>query len=305
MVHPEINSTSPFNSGLLLRPHELNQWQHDRAKELMVFDCSFNLSQSDAGLSAFQELHIPGAHYVHLDSVLSSQDPDRRASGGRHPLPWREDFAHWLGSVGFGTRMQAVVYDRNGGMFCGRMWWMLKWLGHSKVAILDGGLNAWLKEGYPTESGLPSHSLAPSTFQLSDPLVELLDAQSVEALLERAQPTEYCILDARAAARYRGEVEPLDPVAGHIPGAYNRPFNENFDEQGRYKDAQTLSKELRALLPQHPPQTMVHHCGSGVSAIPNLVAMEIAGFKPGALYAGSWSDWVSERGRPVRGGSER
>jgi thiosulfate/3-mercaptopyruvate sulfurtransferase len=267
----------------------------------MVFDCSCDLMQPEMGPAQYADAHIPGAVYAHLDNALSAKG-DRRitraASGGRHPLPARDVFASWLGSVGFDNHMQAVVYDRQGANYCGRLWWMLKWLGHANVAVLDGGFQAWQAAGGAVASGAEAERPSAS-FQLGEPLVQLVDADTVVARL--GQPTQQ-MLDARGAPRFRGEVEPIDPVAGHIPGALNRPFNLNLGTDGKFKDAATLRAEFSALLGQRDPASVVHHCGSGVSAVPNILAMEIAGLGPTALFAGSWSEWVSDPARPVAKG---
>lgn len=263
----------------------------------MVFDCSFDLMQPAAGAQQYLESHIPGALYADLDSVLSAKTGPR-ASGGRHPLPTRENFAAWLADVGFQNDMQAIVYDRNGSSFCGRMWWMLKWAGHEAVAVLDGGLQAWHASGGATRGGVEV-ALAPSTFKLGQQGRPLRDATDILADLGKASQI---ILDARAPGRYRGEVEPLDPVAGHIPGALNRPFNLNFDADGKFKPAGQLRAEFEQLLDGRDPSSVVHHCGSGVTAIPNVLAMEIAGFGNATLYGGSWSDWCSDSARPVEKG---
>ena len=274
---------------------------------LRIFDCSFDLMQPSAGHADYLAAHIPGAVYADLDKSLSAKHgvpgahgvitasgSDAPASGGRHPLPNREKFAIWLSSVGFGNDMQAVVYDRNGCNFCGRLWWMLKWCGHRSVAVLDGGLQAWQAAGGTVNSGEePAHFQ--SSFTLSQELVRLVDADAVMAGLGSQS-----LIDARGAPRFRGEVEPIDPVAGHIPGALNRPFTENFGPDGKFKPAAQLKAEFEALLGYRNPTTVVHHCGSGVSALPNLIAMEIAGLAGlagSALYAGSWSDWCSDRNR--------
>lgn len=268
----------------------------------MVFDCSFDLTQPDAGRSMYTQIHIPGAVYAHLDTALSAKGDRAHTgamSGGRHPLPAREAFAQWLTAVGFENGMQAVVYDRQGTNFCGRLWWMLKWLGHEAVAVLDGSLAAWVAQGGETNAGLsPTPSPTPNRlpFALSKPKVSLVDADSVLRELGRAGQT---IVDARATPRFKGEVEPLDPVAGHIPGALNRPFSQNMTPEGFFKPATVLRAEWDALLGAHPAQQVVHHCGSGVSAIPNLLAMEIAGLPGSALFAGSWSEWCSDPTRPV------
>jgi thiosulfate/3-mercaptopyruvate sulfurtransferase len=232
--------------------------------------------------------------------VVAQADEGPPASGGRHPLPSRERFAAWLSSVGFANDMQAVVYDRNGANYCGRLWWMLKWMGHEAVAVLDGGLQAWQAAG-GTTSGGDEPARFQSNFVPQQPLVALVDTRTVAARLEKADQT---LIDARAAARYRGEVEPLDPIAGHIPGALNRPFTENLGPEGKFKPAAQLRAEFEALLAGRDPATVVHHCGSGVSAVPNVLAMQIAGLGPTALYAGSWSEWSNTPGLPTRQGAK-
>ena len=278
---------------------------------LMVFDCSFDLMQPEVGQRQYLDSHIPGAVYAHLDTALSAKHgapgaggvltahaADAPASGGRHPLPNRERFAIWLASVGFDNRMQAVVYDRNGANFCGRLWWMLKWVGHANVAVLDGGLQAWVAAGGQVASGdTPAHFQ--TNFTLRPTLVPLASTAEVVARLGQAGQT---VVDARATPRFKGEVEPLDPVAGHIPGALNRPFGQNLGADGKFKSARQLKEEFEALLAGRDPATVVHHCGSGVSAVPNLLAMAIAGLGTTPLYAGSWSEWCSDPGRPVERG---
>ena len=281
------------------------------AMPLRIFDCSFDLMQPHAGRDQYLQSHIPGAVYANLDTDLSAKHgvpgahgvvtaggADQPASGGRHPLPNREKFATWLSSVGFSNDMQAVVYDRNGANYCGRLWWMLKWAGHENVAILDGGLQAWQAAGGTLASGEEASHFQ-SNFELGDQGAVLVDAGQVSAQLGRPAQT---LIDARAGARFRGEVEPLDPVAGHIPGALNRPFSQNIAADGKFKPAAELRAEFEALLGGRDPAGVVHHCGSGVSALPNLVAMEIAGLGRSGLYAGSWSDWVSDVSRPVAQG---
>ena len=263
----------------------------------MVFDCSFDLGNPAAGSGLYDQGHIPGAVYAHLDKHLSAKGDPAAASGGRHPLPSRETFAAWLGSVGFANGMQAVVYDRQGAHYCGRLWWMLKWLGHEAVAVLDGGFPAWQAAGGAVQTQAPAGQAAAS-FQLKEPAARLVTVAEVQQQLGKDQH----IIDARALPRFKGEVEPLDPVAGHIPGALNRPFTNNLGADGKFKPAAQLREEFQALLGQRDAQAVVHHCGSGVTAVPNVLAMEIAGLGRAALFAGSWSEWCADPGRPVAQG---
>ena len=278
---------------------------------LMVFDCSFDLTQPSAGAQQYADAHIPGAIYANLDTDLSAlhgapgatgtvtaHEADEPASGGRHPLPSRERFAIWLSSVGFANGMQAVVYDRNGANYCGRLWWMLKWAGHDAVAVLDGGLQAWEAAGGAVESG-PAPRRARGQFALKPALRRLVHTD--EVLQQLGRPTQ-TLIDARGAARYRGETETLDPVAGHIPGALNRPFTDNLGADGRLKPREQLQAEFDALLAGRDAVGVVHHCGSGVSAVPNVLAMELAGYPPAALYGGSWSEWSRTPGLPMAQG---
>jgi thiosulfate/3-mercaptopyruvate sulfurtransferase len=285
---------------------------------LMVFDCSADLMRPEQGERQYQSEHIAGAVFADLNAVLSTHVPGAGQSGGRHPLPAREDLAQWLQSRGFEAGMQAVVYDRNGCNFCVRLWWLFKWLGHESVAVLDGGLAAWKQSGSACESGSSTmsdtaepkqastgantttkntltESLAKG-FRLAEPLVTLMNAQQVQARLGQTTQT---LVDARAAPRYRGETEPLDPVAGHIPGALNRPFAQNFEADGRFKSPERLRQEWQSLLAGRHAGSIVNYCGSGVSATPNVLALQLAGFGASALYAGSWSDWCSDVTRPV------
>jgi thiosulfate/3-mercaptopyruvate sulfurtransferase len=267
----------------------------------MVFDCSFDLMQPEAGRAMFRESHVPGAVYADLDTALSTKGnraESGAASGGRHPLPSRAAFAAWLGSVGFHNAMQAVVYDRQGANYCGRLWWMLKWAGHDNVAVLDGGLQAWVAAGGACASGMEA-PISASNYTLAPEKSTLVAMENVASQLGRANQT---LVDARGAPRFRGEVEPLDPVAGHIPGALNRPFTSNFGPDGKFKPAEQLREEFLALLGQRDPSTVVHHCGSGVSAVPNIIAMEVAGLGQTALFAGSWSEWCNDPANPVAQG---
>ncbi len=286
-----------MNYTTLISAEDLQTLISDGAR-LMVFDCSFELMKPQAGDQQFADSHIPGAVRADLALHLSATDGAETASGGRHPLPTREAFAAWLGSIGFGNDMQAVVYDRQGANYCGRLWWMLKWVGHENVALLDGGLEAWHEAGGVVTSG-PATKHKSRTFTLAPERAALVSA--AEILKGLGRPSQ-SIVDARANARFRGEVEPLDPIAGHIPGALNRPFGQNIGANGKFKSPAELNAEFTLLLAGREPATVVHHCGSGVSAVPNIIAMEVAGLGRQALYAGSWSDWSSDPGRPFAQG---
>jgi len=263
--------------------------------DCVVFDCTFELANPSAGHEKYLEQHIAGALRADLDTHLSTHNEADRANGGRHPLPKPDVFAKWLSSMGVNNTTQVVVYDRNGVNYCGRMWWMLKWCGHAAVAVLDGGLQAWNSTGGQVATGNPiPNNVKVGNFSVRTPLLSLVDTATVAANLKTAQT----LIDARAPARFRGEVEPLDPVAGHIPGALNRLYSTNLNEQGFFKSATELREEFALLLDGRQPNTVVHHCGSGVSAIPNVLAMEIAGLGPTGLYAGSWSEWCTTPGLP-------
>ncbi len=261
---------------------------------LMVFDCSAELGNPAKADEMFADQHVAGAQQAHLERDLSAHEPTNAVNGGRHPLPKRELFAQTLQALGFNNAMQAVVYDRQGANYCGRLWWMLKWAGHDAVAVLDGGLQAWQAAGGAVESG-PPMARPRGDFTLGPALRALAHTSEVAARLTQPAQT---LIDARGGPRYRGEVEPLDPVAGHIPGALNRPFTDNLGADGRFKPRQQLRAEFDQLLAGRDPAGVVHHCGSGVSAVPNVLAMELAGYPPAALYAGSWSEWSRTPGLP-------
>lgn len=282
----------------LISPHQLSELLSS-GQPCMIFDCSFELMDPAAGDRQYLESHIPGAVRADLNRHLSaSSDAIDAASGGRHPLPSRQALAAWLGSQGFDNRMQAVVYDRQCVNYCGRLWWMLKWVGHDNVAVLNGGLQAWQAQGGLVETGA-AQSRSAAKFMLTAPKAKLKTTDAVAHDLGRPLQN---LIDARSVPRFRGETEPLDPVAGHIPGALNRPFGQNFDADGKFKPAAELRAEFQALLGLREPGSVVHHCGSGVSAIPNIIAMEVAGLAGSALYAGSWSEWCSDPSRPVAQG---
>ena len=262
---------------------------------LLVLDCTFDLMNPPAGYAQYVEQHITGAQHADLDKHLATHDPALRVNGGRHPLPQREVFAAWLQSVGVNQDTQVVVYDRNGANYCGRLWWLLKWLGHDAVAVLNGGLQAWQASGGAVTSGADANAQGSSTFVLKPALREWV---STAELAPQVGHPDLTLIDARGAARYRGEMEPIDPVAGHIPGALNRPFTENLNAEGFFKSPEVLRAEFEKLLAGRSASTVVHHCGSGVSTVPNILAMELAGLGVTRLYAGSWSEWCNTPGLP-------
>jgi thiosulfate/3-mercaptopyruvate sulfurtransferase len=285
----------------LITPTQLQALQAN-GTPLQIWDCSFDLMNPAAGPAAFAQVHIAGAQYVHLDTDLSDKsDATDKASGGRHPLPCRAKFAAWLGAVGVTPATQVVVYDRNGVNYAGRAWWMLQWCGHAAVCVLDGGLQAWQAAGGTVAAG--TVPIQANFSKPSYPLASSIQAQAaIDLVASAAQKNSHTIIDARAAPRFRGEVEPLDPVAGHIPGALNRPFNLNIGADGLFKPAAQLRQEFDALLGGRDPARVIHHCGSGVSAVPNVLAMAIAGYPPTQLFAGSWSEWCSRADLPVARG---
>jgi thiosulfate/3-mercaptopyruvate sulfurtransferase len=259
---------------------------------VVVLDTSFDLVDLGAGERSHAEAHLPGAHYLHLERDLSGPKTGRN---GRHPLPTREAFAATAGRVGVTPDTQVIVYDRQGAMFAARAWWMLRWLGHEAVALLDGGLAAWQQAGGAVQSGaVTSPGLPP--YRLRTPLVKTIEAAELAASLG-TQP----LIDARAPERFRGEVEPLDAQAGHIPGARNRFFKDNLTPDGRFKPADELRAAFGPLAGADPSR-VVHQCGSGATACHNIFAMRLAGFGETSLYPGSWSEWSSDPTRPVAKG---
>ena len=263
---------------------------------LVVLDASFDLTDAAAGERAYLAAHLPGALYVHLDRDLCGA---KTGHNGRHPLPDRAAFAATVGRLGITPSTQVVVYDRQGAMFAARLWWMLRWLGHAPVAVLDGGLAAWQAVGGAVDSGAV-HAKAQAAYPVTadpSPLVRTVDADTLQTQLGRIS-----LIDARAPERFRGEVEPLDAQAGHIPGAHNRFFKDNLAADGCFKSPEALRAELLPLIGARPASEVVHQCGSGVTACHNLLAMEVAGLEGAALYAGSWSEWSADPLRPVARG---
>jgi thiosulfate/3-mercaptopyruvate sulfurtransferase len=262
---------------------------------VLVFDCRFDLAAPEAGEAAYAAGHVPGALYLHLDRDLSGATT---GTNGRHPLPVRADLVAKLAGVGLNEGQQVVAYDAQGGMYAARLWWLLRWLGHDSVALLDGGLQAWEAAGKPLETEAQPRS--PGNFKAGAPLAVTVDVQAVERNLTTR---DHVLIDARGADRYRGENETLDRVGGHIPGALNHHYKDNLTAEGRFKTAHELRDAFSALVGATAPDRVVLQCGSGVTACHNALAMEIAGLHGAALYAGSWSEWSANPSRPVATGA--
>lgn len=263
--------------------------------EWVVIDTRHELSNPDTGRRLYAEGHIPGAYFMHVDDDLAAP---KTGTNGRHPLPDIQEFAAKVNACGIGPRTQVVVYDDLAGNFALRLWWMLRWLGQDKVALLDGGLPLWQKEGRPVSKDVP-----PKRKGAFVPRPHLGDAVDVH-FMERfhdSPPTR--VLDARAAERFTGKNETIDPVAGHVPGALNRFWKDNLEPDGRFKPAARLREEFDRLLAGTDPAQVVHMCGSGVTACHNLFAMEMAGLSGSKLYPGSWSEWCADPSRPIATGA--
>jgi len=257
----------------------------------VIFDCRFSLADVHAGHRLYRQSHIPHARYADLNQDLSS---DPKSYTGRHPLPNFTILASKLGAWGVTNRSQVVVYDDAGGAFAGRLWWLLRTMGHESVAVLDGGFPNWQKQGLPVSTRLPLPT--PAVFRPYLDSKQWLTATEVENALARQTIT---LVDARTPERYAGLQEPIDPVAGHVPKALNHPFQRNLNQQGLFLAPQVLYQQFKALGVAEQAKHTVHMCGSGVTACHNLLAMEVAGLSGSRLYAGSWSDWISNRNREV------
>lgn len=269
--------------------------QHLYDPDWVVVDCRFNLADPEAGGRAYREGHIPGARYAHLDEDLAGPTTP---TSGRHPLPDPATLAQTLGNWGINNATQVVAYDDSGGAFAARLWWLLRWLGHRACAVLDGGLLAWRRQDLPFSTEILKPQ--PTVFSiLHEDTLSWVDSDYVLANIAAGHSL---VVDARAPARYRGEQEPIDPVAGHIPGAINLPLQGNLDREGHFLDREDLRKRFAEVLEGRSPSEMVHMCGSGVTACHNLLAMEAAGLSGSRLYAGSWSEWIRDPSRPVATG---
>jgi thiosulfate/3-mercaptopyruvate sulfurtransferase len=264
----------------------------------IAVDCRFQLADEPWGEREYLTAHIPGAVYAHLNRDLSGV---LTGKNGRHPLPDPGTLTQTFIRLGIGTGMQVVAYDQDSGMFASRLWWLLRWMGHDSVAVLDGGFRKWVAEHRPLVSGYTARTAPRFTGTPRDDMT--VDAEGVTAILEQH---DALLLDARAPERYRGDVELVDRVPGHIPGAVNHYFQQNLDDRGTFRSADDLREHLSAALGSTPADRVVCYCGSGVTACHNLLAMEVAGMRGARLYAGSWSEWSSDPSRPIeRGGKEK
>jgi thiosulfate/3-mercaptopyruvate sulfurtransferase len=257
-----------------------------------IVDCRFSLQDTEQGRRAYRQAHIPGAVYAHLDEDLSG--PLIPGKTSRHPLPDVAVFARTLSGWGIGPDTQVVAYDDMGGAIAARLWWMLRWLGHDAVAVLNGGWPAWLAAGLPQRSGVEKRP--PAVF-VPHPRPDLL-VTADEVMENLVRPT-FTLIDSRAPERYRGETEPLDPVAGHIPRAINLPYADNVDQDKRFLAADELRRRFESILGDQGSQSVAFYCGSGVTAAHNILAMAHAGLGLPRLYAGSWSEWITDPARPV------
>lgn len=266
---------------------------HLQDSNWVILDCRHDLIDTQAGQTAYDKAHLPGAQFVHLDLSLSA--PKHAPDGtfrGRHPLPEKSAFIQTLRTLGINDDTQVIAYDAHGGMYAARLWWMLRWVGHAAVAVLDGGLPAWQAQNLPVTTEVPT--VQAGNIQLHPALTAHVDA---EAVMRNIETAEHTLVDARAADRFRGENESMDPVGGHIPGANNRFFKDNLQEDGRFKPAEQLRFEWAGVVPD--ANRAIMQCGSGVTACHNLLALEVAGLSGAALYPGSWSEWCADPSRPV------
>ena len=284
---------TPAQPSTLVSAAELAAALADPARSLVVIDTSFDLADTESGERRYRASHLPGSHYLHLDRDLSGAKTGRN---GRHPLPERAAFARTVGALGIAPGTPVVALDAQGGVYAARLWWMLRWLGHAEVAVLDGGVQAWQRAGGVLTDEATARPGGPPYPERAS-FAPYVDANGVAA-----RPPRHALLDARSGERFRGESEPIDAVAGHIPGALNRSHRDNLGPGGAFKSAPQLGEEFAAVLGSRAPTEVIHSCGSGVTACHNLLAMEHAGLAGSLLYPGSWSEWSADPARPIARG---
>ncbi|MGH8287643.1 MAG: sulfurtransferase [Steroidobacteraceae bacterium] len=296
-----------MNIDTLIAPRQLAARLDD--PDLAIFDCRFDLARPQWGSEAYASARIPHALYAHLDRDLSGPPS---SSTGRHPLPEVSALAARLGQWSVDAQVQVVAYDQGPGGYAARLWWLLRWLGHARVAVLDGGMSAWQQEKLPLETAplgeFPAEGHADRAARRFEPRPDeamVVSVTELEGLIASQQiaGAEVVLVDARSADRFAGHNETIDPVAGHIPGARNHPFTDNLDAAGRFLDRGTLRERFAKTLEGVPPDEAIFMCGSGVTACHDLLAMEVAGLKGARLYAGSWSEWIRDPKRPMAGGT--
>lgn len=268
----------------LITCSELAARMRKEPASLVVVDCSFDLSDQAAGLESFKKAHIPRATYLHLEDEMSAR---RTGINGRHPLPARGAFVQTLTEFGVSDDSLVVAYDTVDARYAARLWWMVRWIGHASVCVLDGGLCQWRKEGLPLEAGAPARR-ARGNLSLRPSLERVVGYEDVRANLETRATL---VIDARARDRFRGENETLDPIGGHILGARNRPYRENLNAGGTFREPRELREDFERVIAGYPATHLIHQCGSGVTSCHNRLAMEVAGFPSSAMYVGSWSEW--------------
>jgi thiosulfate/3-mercaptopyruvate sulfurtransferase len=265
---------------------------HLNDPDWVIVDCRFSLADKEQGRHDYRQDHIAGAIYAHLDEDLAGSIIPGRT--GRHPLPEIERFTQTLSDWGIDQRVQVVAYDNSGGAIAARLWWMLRWLGHKAIAVLDGGWSRWQSEGYPVNN---SPEVREERTFTAHPRPELI-VKTAEVAKIRTDPT-YRLFDSRSLERYRGQVEPIDPVAGRIPGALSLPFADNIGTDGSFLPLDQLKSRFQSQLGEIPAERAIFYCGSGVTAINNILAMVHVGLGEARLYVGSWSKWITDPGRPV------
>jgi thiosulfate/3-mercaptopyruvate sulfurtransferase len=286
-------------AGTLIHSAELARHLGDA--DWLSIDCRFDLARPAWGAQAFAAGHIPGALYAHLDQDLSGPHTPEH---GRHPLPDPAALAGTFGRFGIDARVQVIAYDQGPGAYAARLWWLLRWLGHERVAVLDGGYAAWERAGLPLASEAPAR--APRRFEAQPAVDRVTSTAALAAALGRGELARGAplLIDARSAERFAGENESIDPVAGHIPGAHNHPNAGNLDARGHFLPPEELRRAWTATLRGRPPHAVVAMCGSGVTACHNLLALELAGLPGAKLYAGSWSEWIRDPARAVARGPD-
>jgi len=280
------------SSNILINVEQLRAHLNDTG--WCIVDVRHDLFDAEAGIQAYQAGHIPGAVFAGIDTQLSGK---KTGINGRHPLPRRDDLVETFRGWGVNADTQIVAYDAHGGQFASRLWWLARWLGHQQVALLDGGWPTWFSATQLSSQEVPKKTRG--EFSAGDSLMPLA---TVDQVLRSLDVGDRMLIDARTAERYRGEQEPIDPVAGRIPGARNRPWQQNLNPDQTFKSVRELRSEFAELLEQRSPGQITHQCGSGVTACHNVFAMELAALPGSALYSGSWSEWIADPARPVATG---